>query len=419
MNRSSFALAVLLTALAGPLLLAGTAHSQTVARSAVCTPPVTPVHPADLFGLLPYPDYFDDYADAEAADSWGTPDPAVAADAIVVGDEIVEDWRDFETFGPETSVPPEPVTNAYDDLFESFRDLATNTIAASAKPVITEVDPREYKADVADAPAYEPYATDDTAAEESTDSAESAEPFATDVGSDEPVAAEPVVAEPVADEPASEEPVSADSIAPETTSDYPSPEAYESEFSGYGTTDYLRDNFNYEPVREFDLEEIVAARPLRSPALVQESLQSALESQLVTDGVNLANEAIAMGEAFAAQISVADMIEASELAWERIEEQRRLSQPPLATIAANSTSAGFRLADDHCGWDCDYNWRDSVAEPVAPPAIVENSVQNRDALLTLARSLRSLASQLDSASLWLARLGGHDVAELEVGGANR
>lgn len=382
MNRSSFALTVLLVALAGPLLLASSARSQSLASSEVCTPPRSPVHPADLFGLLPYPGYLDDFADAAAASSWGTPTPDVNADAIA--GENIEDWRDFETFGPETSAPSEPITGAYDDLFETLRDVASNTIAA-LKPLIEEVNPSDYKANVPEAPIYDPYA-ELPATEESVEQAQPVQPI---------------------EEPAAEA----------TTTPYPSPEAYESEFSGYGTTDYLRDNFGYEPVKEFDLEKIVASRPLHSPVLVSRLWNNLLDSQLVTDSVNFANEAYATGHALASQVSIEQWIDASELAWDRLEEHRRSTEVRPQTIALST--AGFRLPDDHCGWDCDYNWRDSITQT---PAVVENrndSTQNRAALLTLAQTLRTLAGQLESASEWLAKISGHDVAEVEAGSAAR
>ncbi|HTN75013.1 MAG TPA: hypothetical protein VL096_07190 [Pirellulaceae bacterium] len=339
MNRPSFALTVLLAAIAGPLCLAGSARSETTNAAEVCTPAPSRVHPADLFGLLPYPPY-DDNALANADG----------------------DWRDFVDAGHATTAG-QPVSNNYDDLFDTLREVAANTFK-SFRPSIIEADAEAYKGNSANAASYQPYAE------------EAAEP-----------AAEPAAAATV-----------------NSGDEYSSLEAYEAEFSGYGTTDYVRDNYGYYPVP--------VEGSARGNALTAATV-AAWDSALVQDSLALASDAITTAYQLANEIRVAELIETSELAWDRIEEQNRLAAPTIAL-----DDSGFRLADDDCGWDCDYALRGGLnppaAEKVAAPATFD-----RQTLVSVARSLRSLAIQLEEASNWVAQLGGIDVAELEAGSAAR
>jgi hypothetical protein len=228
-------------------------------------------------------------------------------------------------------------------------------------------------------------------------------------------------------------------VAPEdsTAAEAPSPEAYDSGFSGY---DYLNDNYDYEPHTP-----TLATKPLRTPLVLQawalNQLDSLLSADLVTDAIDLSRETLTMGEQLASDYPLERMIAASEDAWDRLEVYNRESAPPLPLV--KNEAVGFRLPGDDCGWDCWYSYQfqpennkfapgEGVAaksEPVKPePAtecqpsmedVVAAAAIQRDLLLSVARSLRHVASQLEDASELVARLGGLDIAELDSGNAAR
>lgn len=380
MNRSYCALFVLLTALFGPLLFVGPARAQICAYGsdspAVCTPPQSATHPADL----------------PAHDISG------------------EDWRDFVDYGSETTLtecPTADLLDEYNDLFDSLsNDLAESVKAA--EPTVVEAEPADdsnYSNEFED---YQPYAEDmyDELLEDANIEAATSE------------------------------------AAPEVTEvpQVPSPEAYESEFSGYDTPDYLRDNFDYEPHTP-----TLASQPLRTPAVLQgwalSQLDSLLSANLVTDAIDLSRETLTMGEQLASDYPLDRMIAASEDAWDRLEVYNRETAPPLPLV--QNEAVGFRLPGDDCGWDCWYSYQfqpehnkftpgEGVAVKSEPaeslPAtecqpsmedVVAAAAIQRDVLLSVARSLRHFASQLEDASELVARLGGLDIAELDTGSAAR
>jgi hypothetical protein len=355
MSRSCIALMTLLASLAGPLVFAPAARSEQPTSTcpaeayggqAVCTPPAVPMHPADNYGFVPYPGYAGEYADADAAASW-TAETPVASDA-----SAVEDWRDFVIEFKSSSI-----TNRYDDLFDSMVDYANQTMD-SLPPTIVEADADGYKADSSELAEYDPYGAESEA---------------------------------------------------KASSEYASIEAYESEFSGYGKTDYLRDNFDYRPQPA-----IITERGLVFARLARSWAKEVLRSDLVTDVVQMGSEAWYSANEAAAEVSIDQIVEASELAWDRLEEYNRLTSLPVPKLDA--CEVGYRLAGDDCGWDC---WSHSTETAVTPTVPASTANQQREAARAVALSLRRLALQLESASEWVAGLGGIDVAELKSVGAAR
>ncbi len=101
MNRPCFALFMLLGALAGPLFVAGAAHSREC-PSRVCTPPASSIHPADELGLEPYPGCYDEFGFDDFSQ--------------------VEDWRDFVQEEP----PCREEVEEQVDLYQQAEGLSTS-----------------------------------------------------------------------------------------------------------------------------------------------------------------------------------------------------------------------------------------------------------------------------------------------------
>jgi hypothetical protein len=248
-------------------------------------------------------------------------------------------------------------------LFDSLYDAAQKTVAA-LKPVVVEADATAYKPESPAAPANDPYGRAETDVDQ----------------------------------------VPAASV-----------DAYESEYYGYGTTDYLRDNYGYTPVAqpqdaatpavENDVERHDTGDSL--PTAVKRWASGAANSKLLQSGLEAARDAQSQVAELAGKVSLKSLSEASELAWDRLEEHRRLNVPAPQTEQAKEIE--YRMPGDDCGWECHYG----LAKGSLTPAPVAARQSNREAVLTLARGLRALADRLEAASDWLADLGEVDVAELE------
>lgn len=352
MNRPSYALALLLAALGGPLFLAGTARSETPSTRPVCTPPVVAVHPVDLFNSpLPCPGYINEYGDQDLAAGTDTAHDAAAEQAA-------------------PRVANTPLGNQYDDLFETLRDAAGKAIAAFQTKIV-EVDPSAYNADAPQIPAYEPYAEEHEATEEAA--VESA------AGETSPVA------------------------------------GYESQFSGYGPA---RDTYHYAPVKNFDLDKVIAEHNRFAIDRFAFSVwEQASNSQLVAQTSDYVNEAHSLYQELACEYPFERLVDASEAAWDRVEEYNRLNAPQPATLAVGDR--GYRLPYDDCGWECDYAWQSGLSNVSPSPLAPRGNVTKREALVSLARSLRGMASQLEAASNLIAQWGGIDLAELQQDKAAR
>lgn len=345
MNRPSYALALLLAALGGPLFFSGTARSETTSRP-VCTPPVVAVHPVDLFNSpLPCPGYINEYGDQD-----------LAADANHAHDAAVEHAA--------PRVATTPLGTQYDDLFETLRDAAGQALAAFQTKIV-EVDPSAYKADAPQVPAYEPYAEENAVAEEVSES-----------------------------------------DANETST----VEGYESEFSGYGPA---RDTYRFAPVKNFDLDKVIAAEQNRFAAdrFALKLLAQISASELAAQVRDYANEGYSLYQELACEYPLERLADASEAAWDRVEEHRRLNSPQPATLAVSDE--GFRLPYDDCGWECDYAWQSGLSSVSPSPLAPRGNLTKREALVSLARSLRGLADQLEAASNLIAQWGDIDLAELQ------
>ncbi len=442
MTRSLCALFVLLTALAGPLLCVGAVRAQSSTgqneEASVCTPPQDAVHPADL--------------------------PAY--------DVSGEDWRDFVDYGSETSHVECPAADAldeYSDLYDSLTEAAAEP-AQSLEPTIVEAEPEAYHNDPFECEDYQPYAecqdedladevADEAADEECLDEAYAGEEFADEELANES-APEAVADEELTDEAADDEygymdeeymgeeyadeeltDGSTPEVAEEEFADEeletapPSPQPYECEFSGYDTPDYLRDNYNYDSYTPS-----VAETPLRSPEVLhrwaQDQLDTLLAADAVTDAIDLSREALTMSEQLSSSFSFDGMIAASEDAWDRLEAYNRESAPPLPTV--KNEAIGYRLPGDDCGWECWYSYQFVPQNPKFAPGegvaakpepqfechpsmedVVAAQALQRDVILSVARSLRRLAGQIEDASELVAEMGGIDVAELGTGSAAR
>jgi hypothetical protein len=373
MSRPYYALLALLSLVAGPLVFAPTARgddeytcpAEAYGHKTVCTPPCVPVHPTDtdIYGLLPYPGYEyeaptyeDQYADADAAAEWDAELPS--ADSAPV-----EDWRDFAVENK-----PSSISNKYDDLFETMGEVAD---AGTSEFVDAEAE------------ALEAYRKSEAAAAEAVAEAAIVEA--------DPEAYQPEVTS------ASEFDPSAEAVAeaPSTKSDdeYSAIEAYESEFSGYGNYNY---NDDYTPAAE---KVAVSTKPLGITRVVRSLTSEALDNEFVNDMAQLSSEAYFMAQTLFSDQTKADLIEASENAWDRLEEHNRLSLCPLP-VEDETQEEGFRLADDDCGWDC---WHEMHRVEMAKKA--QQTQLDRDALRAVAGLLRSLASQLEAASEWIGNVG--------------
>lgn len=243
------------------------------------------------------------------------------------------------------------LTNQYDDLFESLGD----TVKANQSVKVEAADADSYRADAPNAPKYDPYA-----------------------GAQSQV------------------------------------EAYESKFSGYSTTDYLRDNFDY---KAFTHEVRPAEKELVFAVIVRNWWEDAQDSDLAADLSALSSDAYYLVQRLQCEYSLASIIEHSELAWDRLEEHQRLTRAEIP-LQDEVIEIGFRLADDDCGWDCWHEMRDASlasapAAPTTPAAPASTQVLDREAARSLALSLRRAAAQLEAASNWIAQMGGLDVAELQ------
>jgi hypothetical protein len=367
MNRPCFALLLLLVALAGPLYAANTAWCQSCGQHQVCTPPAARIHPADDYCQNYYAGNFDEY-------------DLGAADEEFAGEEAseVEDWRDFvqeeESSLSDPGLESVELYQRCDELFHTLDATAERAIHG-AQPIVQEVDESNYRQECPTAPRNDPY------------------------GALEPI----------------------DEAAADAAADYADQwalEAYEAEFSGYGTTEYFPGEFG----DEFDSEPLVDPSPvleirdadwLEIGLGLSRDVARACGGELIQDWLIEARDIV---QGIDAAECLKAFGEASDLAWDRIEERNRLeAQQRLAAI--QSLSDGYRLPEDDCGWDCRYDWRSlyesGLEMAAAPQPSTPLSMLEREALLTLARSMRSLAGQLEAASNWIARMGGIDVAEIE------
>jgi hypothetical protein len=134
----------------------------------------------------------------------------------------------------------------------------------------------------------------------------------------------------------------------------------------------------------------------------------ALDSQFVSDMAQLSSEAWFMAQTLVSPETQFALIEASEQAWDRLEEHTRLNLCPLPVELEDEQ--GFRLADDDCGWDC---WLEMHRIALAKKTKETQAKLDRETVRAFAGLLRSLASQLEAASDWVANVGGVDVAEIE------
>lgn len=352
MSRSSFALLTLLTTLAGPLLFPPVARSEQPMLTC----------PAEAYGVhsvcTPPP------SAVHPADNQGLlPNPGYEGEYADAEAEAAwrsptpvpsEDWRDFVIENKTSSI-----SNTYDDLFETIDNVAS-AVDSDLSAAVVEADVDAYQSESDTAPEYDPYAA----------SAEVEDP------------------------------------------EYASIEAYEAEFSGYGTTDYLRDNFDYEAV---------ASAPFHSNSMSKVLFgwgEAALNSDAVAASLQYGSEAWFAAQQLSQEYDFDAIVDASELAWDRLEEYNRTTRRPLPLV--QNEEIGYRLATDDCGWDCWFGMRANEPSPVLPPAPPTNQVElQRETLLNAAIALRHLAAQLEAASDWIATLGGIDLAEVETGATSR
>lgn len=361
MSRSCLALLVLLCSLVGPLLVTREARSESGSTSEI-VPACPPEAYAGVAVCTP------PTTAVHPADEVGlVPYPAAAQP---------EDWRDFVS-EPELTNQYDDLfatlpENKYSDLFATLHDVARQTIKAF-EPVVKEADRKAYSPASKAAPEYDPYA-------------------------------DSVVAQSV------------------PGGGYQNIEAYEAEFSGYGTTDYLRDNFDYLPHDPFQKRSVDLAKVFPLVRVIERWGHAALESELACRAVNYGHETYVAAQQVAAEHSFASLVEASELAWDRLEEHNRLTLAPLPTESAESfeiAEQGFRLPGDDCGWECLYGLHGGGPAPEYADATDTPPPMDRQALLTAASSLKALADQIDAAANWLIQVGNIDVAELESGRAAR
>jgi hypothetical protein len=202
----------------------------------------------------------------------------------------------------------------------------------------------------------------------------------------------------------------ADDDSPADIAGYDSVEAYEAEFSGYGVTDYLEDNFHYQPYGA----PLVDPNPVMefpSESWLQDHAQRLWNdisgSQLVEEARDVVADVRSRIDELTNRHTLATLMEASDTAWAHIDEHLRAqARADAARLAARYD---YRVFGDDCGLDCQY-----YPTPINPPLPAgEATAESRELILSVARSLRTLAGHLESASAWLAEMGGIDVAELE------
>lgn len=342
MSRSSFALLTLLATLAGPLVFAPAARSEQPL-------PTCPAEAYNARSVCTPP-----AEPVHPTDNGLVPHPGYHGEYADADAEASwrsptpakdEDWRSFVIENKQSSI-----TNRYDDLFETLNDVAVKTYDLLHSKVV-EADISAYSVESTKAPEYDPYAAN----------------------------------------------------ASDEDPEYASIEAYEAEFSGYGTTDYLRDNFGYEAER---------SRSTKSLSTVAVAwYRDAWRNQLVTSALEAGSETWFLAQQLRAEYNFDAIVDASELAWDRLEEYNRLTRRPLPTV--ETREIGYRLATDDCGWDCWFGERSLEVAPRLPQVSHDAKRLEREALLTAAVSLRTLAGHLEAASDWIANLGGIDVAEVK------